>query len=518
MSEEIEDLYRRYGPAYRWLVTATGMCAAFTMVLMGTVANVAVPNVMGAFGVGQDMAQFLATAFIATMTASQLLSTWFVAVFGSRLAFTLVLILFAIGGLVAAGSPSLEFIIAGRVIQGFAAGIVQPLVMATILRVYPHHRRGTAMGIYSVGLVLALGLGPVVGGITIDALGWRYIFYVPLVLVLVSLIMGAFFMPVEKRRGPRPEFDLLGYSLLCISLFSLMWGIANGQRYGWGSSQILMYLGIGLGSGAGFVFSQIRPGASLLDLSLLRNFPFAAAAVVAMVYGVGNFSTTYLIPVFGQLIQGYSPTRAGLLLLPAAVAVIVLLPISGALADRLRPEIFIYSGFGMFAVGIYMLADSDINTTFWYIAGFALVGRLGMALIMPGLLKCALGVVAEHQLNAATGTINFFRQIGGAFGINTLVALLERRSEWHGDLLAATQNANNSTTLEYIRKAGDALDVTGFSPQLNDLLATRHLSLAIQAQADTLAFQDGFLMIVVVFLFALLPAWVLSRARRPAPV
>ena len=196
---------------------------------------------------------------------------------------------------------------------------------------------------------------------------------------------------------------------------------------------------------------------------------------------------------------------------------ILLLPVSGVLSDRLRPEIFIFGGFGMFALGIYMLADSDINTTFWYIAGFAMVGRLGMALIMPGLMKCALVVVAETQLNAASGTINFFRQIGGAFGINTLVALLERRSEMHGDMLAATQNAQNSTTLEYISEAGDALDATGFGPQLNDLLATQHLSLAVQAQADTLAFQDGFMMIVVVFLFALLPAWILSRARGPEP-
>ena len=518
MSEGIDDLFLRYGPAYRWLVTATGMCAAFTMVLMGTVANVAVPNVMGAFGVGQDMAQFLATAFIATMTASQLLNSWFVAVFGSRMAFILVLILFAAGALLCATSPSLDFIIVGRVMQGFAAGIVQPLVMVTILRVFPKERRGTAMGIYGVGLVLALGLGPVVGGITIDTLGWRYIFYVPLILVVACIGMGAFFMPVEKRSGPRPGFDLLGYSLLCVSLFCLMWGIANGQRYGWNSTEILTYLGVGVACGAGFVSSQTRPGASLLDLNLLKNFPFAAAALVALVYGVGNFSTTYLIPVFGQLVQGYTPTLAGMLLLPAAFGVILVLPVSGALADRLRPEIFIYSGFGMFALGIFMLADSDTNTTFWYIAGFAAVGRLGMALIMPGLMKCALGVVAESQLNSASGTINFFRQIGGAFGINTLVALLERRSEMHSDMLTATQNAQNSTTLEYIREAGDALDATGFGQQLNDLLAMQHLSLAIEAQASTMAFQDGFLMIVVVFLFALLPAWILSRARGPQTV
>ena len=516
MSEGVDALYARYGRHYRTLVTVTGMTASFTMVLMGTIVNVAVPNVMGAFGVGQDMAQFLATAFIATMTASQLLNAWFVGMFGSRNAFTIVLVIFAAGALICATSPSLDFIILGRVMQGFAAGVIQPLVMVTIIRVFPADRRGVATSIYAVGLVLALGLGPVVGGITIDLVGWRNIFYVPLPLVAFALIMGSFFMPQEDPQDLEPKpFDYLGYALLCVSLFCLMWGIANGQRHGWGSNTILGYLGVGLVAGIAFVRSQMRPGAALLDMSIITNYRFVAAAVVAMVYGVGNFSTTYAVPVFGQLVQGLTPTVAGMLLLPASLGVVLALPVTGWLTDRVRTDVLIFGGLAMFAVGVALLADSDVDTTFVSIAGFAVVARMGMAFITPGLMTAALRAVEEAKLNAASGTINFCRQLGGAFGINAVVALMERRGEFHADALTATQIASNAATTEYVTRASEALAEAGHHEALSDLLALEHLSRVVEAQANTMDFQDGFMMIALVFVFAMLPAWVMSRSNRP---
>ncbi len=146
------------------------MIGAMTMVLSATMVNVAVPSIMGAYGVGQDMAQWAATAFISTMVASQLLNSWMVAAFGQRLAYTLTLILFTVGSVVCAVSVSIEMLIIGRIMQGFSAGIIQPLVMATIISVFPTERRGFAMGLYGMGVTLSPSLGPMVGGITIDAL------------------------------------------------------------------------------------------------------------------------------------------------------------------------------------------------------------------------------------------------------------------------------------------------------------------------------------------------------------
>lgn len=495
------------------LVAVTGMTAAFSMVFAGTIVNVAVPNVMGAYGVGQDKAQFLTTAYVATMVASQLLNTWFVTVLGRRAAFLVVLAVFMAGGLLCILSPNLDLIIVGRVMQGFTAGIVQPLVMVTLFQLFPEHRRGTAMAVYSTGLVLALGLGPVVGGITIDALGWRYVFYAPLPFVAAAFLLGTVFMPDGERSRKRPAFDWAGYALLCTSLYCVMSAIANGQREGWTSDLIVTQFLVGSIAAALFIRSQLRPGAALLELRLFRNPRFAAAASVAFVFGVGNFSLTYVVPVFAQLVQGYTPTLAGFVLLPASLVVVCMAPFTGWLSDRIPSQFPIIGGLLLFVIGASLLARTDVNTVFWTMAMFAVVGRTGMGFISAPLSSTALRAVTSSQLNQASGTLNFCRQLGGALGINTLVAWLEIRTQFHNDSLTATQVADNAATRELLEKASQALAEGGIAEGVRQALALDHLGQMIQAQASTLAFQDGFRLVALVFVLALVPAWVLGRSR-----
>jgi DHA2 family multidrug resistance protein len=207
-TETVDDLFARYGKQYRVLVTASGMTASFVMVLSGTIVNVAVPDVMGAYGVGQEQAQLLATSFNVAMTTCQLLNAWVVAVFGQRYGYTATLILFTVGSIFAGLADSFGMLIAGRVMQGMATGIIQPLIMVTVFQVFPQERRGFAMGIYSMGLVLAVAMGPPVGGIALEMLSWQYIFWLPLPLLLISLPFGMVFLPSVRKPGGQPLFSL----------------------------------------------------------------------------------------------------------------------------------------------------------------------------------------------------------------------------------------------------------------------------------------------------------------------
>lgn len=508
-----EDLFAQFGPAYRWLVTICGMTASFTMVLTGTIVNVAVPDVMGAYGVGQDKAQFLQTAFITTMTASQLLNAWVIGRMGQRLAFVSVLSLFLVGGLICGLSPTLDGIIVGRVLQGFASGIVQPLVMVTLFQVFPSDRRGFAMGIYGMGLMLALGFGPVVGGVTADLLTWRTIFWVPLPLVVVALLMGFFFMPTKRPDGPRKSFDFVGYALLCIALYCMMATIGNGQRDGWGSDIIVAQMVVGIFSATGFVLSQFRPGSAMLDMSLLRNPRFSSAIVIAFVFGAGNFASTYAMPVFGQLVQSYTPTIAGLILLPASLVVVFLLPFTGKLSDSVPPHYPIMGGLVLFAVSAFLIAGADVNTPFFTLALFGMIGRFGMSFINPALMATALKSLPTEKLNQGSGTINFFRQLGGATGINSLVVALEMRTEFHSEAVTATQTADNAATRELISRLENLLGAAGIPDSLQFPLALDHLGQVLEAQANTMGFQDGFVLIGIVFIGALVPAYILSKSR-----
>ncbi|MBL4690113.1 MAG: DHA2 family efflux MFS transporter permease subunit [Rhodospirillales bacterium] len=512
-SATLEQQFDRYGPAYRWLVTIAGMIGAMSMVLSATMVNVAVPSIMGAYGVGQDMAQWAATAFISSMVASQLLNTWVVRAFGQRLAYSLTLIIFTIGAVICVVSPTIEVLIIGRIMQGFSAGVIQPLVMATIISVFPANRRGFAMGLYGMGVTLAPSFGPLVGGLTIDALTWRHIFIAPIPLVAIAFAMGLVFMPGKKFSRQLPEFDWTGFVLLATALVCLMAGVGNGQRWGWGSDGILGLFFIGLCASVAFVYWQAHAKAPLLDLTLFLNPRFAAAMVIAFAFGAGNFATNYAIPVFTQAVQGFTPTKAGMVLVPAGLLLVTMIPFSGRLADRVPPHLPIMTGVALFAFAAYLLSFSDVNTPFLMIAMFAVLSRFGLGLVMPNMGAAAMRTVPTERLNHAAGAYNFTRQLGGAFGVNCVVAISEYRTAFHADALTATQTPANVLSGELIDKVQRVLSEQGLSEAAQQSGALNYLSSVIHAQAITFGFQDAFLIICMVFIATLIPAWMLKRTK-----
>jgi len=513
LSESIDDLFARYGPAYRWLATATGMLGFFSVVFSATIVNVAVPEVMGAFGVGQDKAQFLATAFLATMTASLLLNAWIVDRLGQRYAFLLALAGFAAGSVLSATAVTLELVIFGRAIQGLFSGFVQPLVMVLIFQVFPPHRRGFAMGIFSMGTVFALGVAPAFGGLLIDAFNWRWVFLAPMPMMAAAFFLGFLFIPSQRKSSPAAPFDWSGYSFLCVAMFAVVTAISSGQREGWTSDGILGWFALTFVSGAGFVFSQLRPDAGLLNLKLFRNTRFSLSIMLALAFGIGNFSTIYLMPVFGQIIQQYTPTEAGLLLMPGSLLAMLLLPMSGRMSDIFQPHKVIMVGLVMFAAGAWLMATADTHTMFWTVAGFILISRVGLALVNPSLNTAAMQSLPLQNLQQGAGILSFAMLLGGAVGINALVVILEQRTQMHADALTLTQTAANAVTREMLETVQAMLGAAGVPEALQQSAALHYLGRVVTAQADTLGFQDGFMAIALLFIAALIPAWLFGRAR-----
>jgi EmrB/QacA subfamily drug resistance transporter len=501
-------------PTNKWLVTIAGMAGAIAMVMSSTIANVAVPTVMGAFGVGQDQAQWLATGFIATMVASQLLSAWFVSALGVRVAFLVLNCIFFAGTAITFLSPNFEMLVVGRVLQGFSAGIVQPMTMALIFVQFPPNRRGQAMGIHSMGIQIAPMLGPMIGGLIIDTVGWREIFLVPIPICVVSVFLGMLYLPGREERGAPPKFDWLGYSLLVAAIGFFLATGANGQRYGWGSDAIVFMALICVATGTGFVWLQLRSASPLLDFSLFKIPQFTAAVIVAFVFGLGNFASNYLIPVAVQEVQGLTPFLSGLLLVPAGILVFVGMPIFGRAADLFPARRIVICGLCMFALGNYLMSQTDVSTTFATFAVLIVIARCGMALINPSLSTAALKALSPEQLQRGTGTLNFVRQLGGSFGVTSLVVLIERRTQFHVDAMAATQIAGNTTSQELLSKMSALLATAGVSEDIRGAGALHHLGKVVEAQASARGFSDSFLIIAMVFVLAVIPAWNLGKLRR----
>lgn len=513
-TDTIDELFARYGTIYRWLAAATGLLAFFTMAFSSTIVNVAVPDVMGAFGIGQDKAQFLATAFFATMVSSQLLSRWITERLGQRLAFSAALLLFSFGSAVSGFGPTIDFVILGRVLQGFAAGALQPLVMIILVQVFPPERRGLAMGLFAMGTTAALGVGPYIGGLTIDHLNWRYIFLTPMVTVVIAFAMGLLFVPSARPSVRAVRFDWTGFIFLNTGLFCLMTAIAGGQRVGWFSNEIVGLFAVAVTASVGFVLSQMRRGAGLLDLSLFRNPQFVSAACIALFFGCGNFATIYAFPIFSQLVQEYTATLAGFLILPGSLIAMAILPWIGRLSDIVPHHFPIIGGLVIFAFSMVLMAGADIDTVAWSVGFSIFIGRLGLALVVPSMNSAALSAVPIEKVSQGVGAINFFLLLGGACGINLLVVIMEQRTQWHSDLFAATQTAGNPTTREMLAGVQEMLGETGVPAALHSPVALDYLGKVVHAQANTLGFQDGFSALAIVFLLAIIPATVLAWLRR----
>ncbi|MBX9702303.1 MAG: DHA2 family efflux MFS transporter permease subunit, partial [Acetobacteraceae bacterium] len=394
--------------------------------------------------------------------------------------------------------------------------MLQPLGMQLVFRVFPPERRGSAMGMFAVGVVMAPALGPTLGGVVTDALGWRALFVTALPLPIIGIVLGWLFLPSrDKPPGTRrPPFDWPGCLLLATATAMLLTAFASGQRYGWASNEVVLeFLVAGL-CGVGFVLWELVARTPMLDPRIYANRGFACASAVAAVYGGALFGTTYLAPLFVQLVQGYTATRAGLMLVPAGLMMVICFPISGRIADRVAPTWPMVIGLVVFAWSCWLMADVDTDLPFWTLALWILVGRVGLSLAMPSMNTGALRALPPRFLGQGAGAINFARQFGGALGVNGLSIALEQRTQFHASALMATQDGSNPVTLE-LRRAVEAMMAQEGVPETLRLAGFEdYLGRIVLAQAQMFAFRDSFIVAALACLLAVIPALLTRGARR----
>ena len=513
--ETTEVLFERFGPKYRFYVTVIALLGTISAIVTTTTVNVALPDIMGAFGIGVDRGQWIVTGNLAGQTVGQLLSAWLIDSFGQRKTFVGGLCIFVSSLLVAALSPNEVVLVGARVVQGLMAGVLQSLTMFTLFSVFPPAKRGMAMGFFSINAILGPAVGPTVGGMLIEYFNWRAVFYMALPFSVIGLLFGPLLMPERDASTKRSQFDWVGFALLCLTMTCLLTGLSNGQREGWWDSDfIVTMLTVAAGAGIAFLAWELHVSYPLVHLRVLKVGPFAAAACVAVVFGMGQFGTTFLIPLFVQTVQGLTPLDAGLLLMPGALLLGIFMPLGGYLCDRLPARTLLITGLTSFAASTYFMHRIDVNTAFSWMLGWVVVSRLGQALINPTLNASAMRTLHATQLRQGAGMINFFRQLGGAFGVNLLSVSLNRDTFSYSDRLTSMQTAANTSTAELLHGVQGLLAQFGASSDVQSAGALNFLGRVVYAQAYTLAFRDCFLIVTVVFMLALIPAWLMGRKAR----
>ena len=403
------------------------MVGTVATVLAVTTINVALPALMREFGIGHDSLQWFSTGFLAATTATMLATAWLVDTFGQRRTFLAVIAVFFLGSILGAASWDTGSMIVARVLQGAAAGVMQPLSMIALFEVFDPEERGRAMGIFGFGVVLAPAIGPAVGGWLMQLFGWRSIFLLSVPFCIAAWPLGLRSLSDRRDAQSRRRFDWTGAGLLGAALIALLDLPVVGHRAGWLAPPTLATAAVELALASAFVAWEKRTQAPLLALALFSNRGFRAASIVAFAYGLGLFGSTYLVPVFVQDVAGYSPAKAGSLLLWPGLVLAITIALSGRLTDRAPPRRVVAAGLTCFAISSLLLALATGASGFWILALWLAIGRAGLGLIIPSLNVGAVQALAPEHLGEAAAIVNFARQLGGAIGVNLLAVLLEWR-------------------------------------------------------------------------------------------
>ena len=427
-------LAQRFGPRYRWRVLLTVMIGTMAAIMASTIVNVAVPDISRVFGLGQARAQWLSAGFMAAMTLSMLTTPWLLQRFGYRHTYIGVVLLLLCGGVVGGLSKWFELVLAMRVVEGLAAGVLQPIPAIVVMRAFAPGEQGKAMGIFGFGVVLAPAIGPSVGGVLVEWFGWRSIFFVVVPFCLAALVLARRYLPISAPGGVAVDregakLDVVGLLLIAVAVLSLLNGMV--QLHGTSASTGWALLACSAAALVGFVFHQKRGARPLMELRLFGHRNFALGGVVAFIYGMALFGSTYLVPVFMQIALGLPPSQAGAALLPAGFALAFTIPLAGRMTDRLPFGRIVAFGLALLATSFLLMVTIGPASSLWWIVAWAVIGRIGLGFVLPSLNVGAMRGLPDDFISQGASTINFMRQLGGAVGISLVGIVLEWRLQAH---------------------------------------------------------------------------------------
>jgi EmrB/QacA subfamily drug resistance transporter len=439
--DTLAALRERHGPRYRWLLLLSVMVGTMASIMSSTIVNVAIPDMSHHFTLGQERAQWVSSGFMVATTVSMLTTPWLLARYGYRRTYIAAMLLLMAGGIVGGFSNLFSLVLAARVAEGLAAGVVQPIPAIIILNAFEPDKQGRASGVFGMGVVLAPALGPSIGGVLVQLFGWRSIFFMVVPFCLASMWLAMKFVPVTGPGGATAQrgstLDWRGLLLGAIGTICLLNGLVELHRGGAIAGVLLAGAVLAL---VAFIAWQrrlkARGGAPLMDLALFGYRTFAMGSIVAFIYGTALFGSTYLLPVYMQLALRLSPSYVGTILLPAGLILAVTIPLVGRLADRQPTRLLVCIGLALLATSFALMVTVGLGTAIWVLVAWAILGRIGLGFILPSLNLGSMRSLHRGLIPQGSSAINFLRMLGGAAGVSLCGILLEWRIAAHGDTLS----------------------------------------------------------------------------------
>lgn len=410
-------------PPSKWLILLTVVSGTFIGAMNTSIVNVSIPNLMRAFNAPLHQVEWVITAFMIAFSVTMPLTNWLKERLSYRFLFVGSLAVFAFGSFLCGVSDSLPMLLGARIIQAMGGGALGPLSMAIVTDTFPPAERGRAFGIWGLGVVIGPAIGPTLGGYLTEALSWRWIFFVNIPFTLIAISLGWIFLHKKKLEiTHKMKFDLPGFVWITGAIVALLFSLT--ELADGGLSPLTVGLGV-LSVVFTFLFvrSEKRAPAPLWDLALFRNPVFVSCILITLVRSVALFGGVFLLPLFLQGQMHMSETQSGLVMLPGALILAFMMPLTGGLADKGYSFHLTSAGLVILAASFFAFLPVGAETPASVMVAVQIIRGIGLGLLVTPLSTVTMSSVKHTQVAMASSISNLAQQLGGSLGIALLVLI-----------------------------------------------------------------------------------------------
>ena len=491
------------------------LSAVFMVVLDSTVVSVALPHIAGSLSATPDEAAWSLTCYLVAVAFVIPATGWLGGLFGRKRLLISCITLFTISSIACGMANSLTFLLIARIIQGLGGGAMQPISQAILLESFPPKKRGIAMGIFGMGVVVAPIIGPLLGGWLTDNYSWRWVFYinVPVGFLSVMLVQAFVEDPPYIRLNRVSRVDYIGLILLALWVGSLSIMLDRGQEYDWlGSRFIRILLVIMLVTLPALVIWELRQAEPIINLRVLRNRNFLTGSALITMVGVVLYGSLVLLPLFLQTLLGYPAFQSGLALSPRGLGSFTAMFFVGWLVGRVDPRLPLVGGFLALGYSVYALGSLNLDIAPIDVIWPNVINGLAMGFIFVPLTTIAVGTLRNEEMANATSIYNFLRNIGAAIGIALMTTFLARGAQAHQTYLVAHMTPYDSAYQQQLQGIQAALTPQSGLYQAGQQ-AQAIMGAELTRQATLWAYTDDFRLLAIMAL-ACVPGLLLLRRSR----
>ncbi len=417
----------------------------FMPILDISIVNVAITTIQNEFGGTTDDVQWVVTAYALTEGVVVPVTAWLGDRLGLNRVYTVALLAFAAASALCGLAWDLDSLVIFRIVQAIPGGILPVVTLAILYRIVPRDRLGAAMGLYGLGIVFAPAVGPALGGYLVEYVDWRLIFFINVPIGILGVVAAALVLPRFPAR-PARRFDVLGFVTVAGGLFALLLAISKGQDWGWDSYRVLGLITFSVLSLALFVVIELEVADPLLDIRIFRYWAFTHSLVLMAVQMVVLFGVLFYVPLFLQQVQGLGAFDAGLILLPQALVMALLMPIAGRVYDRIGSRWPAFIGLTIMAAGSYAMHTMvTIDTSREQVSWLLMLQGVGLGIAVMPIFTGGMAIIPMTHVNTASAFSNVVQRVSGALGLAVLTAIFTLQQAQQMDGRAALLPANTPT-------------------------------------------------------------------------